>query len=770
MYKYLSFYFVLKVMFVLMVITIGVGVSAHLYLRSKLIVALEPIQEDVLKFDPPLLNSIKELKKDNAFYYLSRLNNTRDILSKQEAQLLTDYSRKGDFFHATPEMDAIESKLATGLDLIRSAGACSHGITFVPQNQVQNLNGVGAFISYISICHYSIFKNVKKAPEDAVRAYQQYLKVAGFESKYSLPVGMGSPPRIVPELLKQDLLPYHLKIRLANILMDTVEKIGSYADPYRYDYVQFVEPYIHGIIQAKPFKSESQQLAYLVNYFEQYFQYYLYGLEHYPEPLACERSIDADFFRWKVLNNDSVNDWPLYLKAMCLIDGELRYNLRTQVFFRVYFDLATPKYKTEYGEINFWINASAVQLAISAYRADHGHIPLSIDDLVPNYLKKPPMDPITHNRSPLRYNAKNDNGWTLSTETVNTRHFAIDLNGQPGVETRKLQYKEHFITPDNAEVVDEQKESLVKELYDLGRRYQDEGNNEKAEAHYRKALTGLKDLGNASTQLKTEHLTKIGYFLYDRENYVLSLEVFRYIIKKLEESNDYIMDIELKDPLVWAAHSLYELAQYDKAEALYQRALCIIESRYGPENHLAASLLDDIGHTYIERSDMGSAESFCSRAVSISKKKEAGVKPLKLALYLESLAYVHKKQGNALEARDYFRQSLNIREKYLDPTHKDVTYCQRMIAKLDRSIAQKRYLQTRQAIRIGLASIISLTILCWISASICVRRKKSAHPPIVYPLLPFLVIVRYRSGESRKDNGLYLTHLTGVRRIFPVSR
>jgi hypothetical protein len=77
-------------------------------------------------------------------------------------------------------------------------------------------------------------------------------------------------------------------------------------------------------------------------------------------------------------------------------------------------------------ENNFQLNAVKTNLAISAYKQDHGQLPPDLQVLVPSYLDTLPTDPFQET-TPLSYRPDNSITWLIYSVGFDQ----IDNHGQP---------------------------------------------------------------------------------------------------------------------------------------------------------------------------------------------------------------------------------------------------------------------------------------------------------------------------------------------------
>jgi tetratricopeptide (TPR) repeat protein len=134
---------------------------------------------------------------------------------------------------------------------------------------------------------------------------------------------------------------------------------------------------------------------------------------------------------------------------------------------------------------------------------------------------------------------------------------------------------------------------------------------------------------------------------------------------------DDLVDQHLATVLRKAADYLLDRAQYERAEPLLQRALCLLEQAFGPEHPEVAACLDGLGILFFRQGNYEQAESMHRRALQIL---EQTVEPeqLKVARALYGLARLKLRQGNYEQAELLYRRVLHIQEQTLGPERPEV--------------------------------------------------------------------------------------------------
>lgn len=123
---------------------------------------------------------------------------------------------------------------------------------------------------------------------------------------------------------------------------------------------------------------------------------------------------------------------------------------------------------------------------------------------------------------------------------------------------------------------------------------------------------------------------------------------------------------------------LYERARFEECELLFNSALKIIESIFGPENIKAVNSLNNLAVLYKNKGQYSEAEKIFSRVLKITKK-ELGPEHICVSVCLNNLAGIYKDIGEYEKALDYYKQALYINEKILGPENSDISiilnYC-----------------------------------------------------------------------------------------------
>lgn len=111
-----------------------------------------------------------------------------------------------------------------------------------------------------------------------------------------------------------------------------------------------------------------------------------------------------------------------------------------------------------------------------------------------------------------------------------------------------------------------------------------------------------------------------------------------------------------------AADYLHNRAQYDQAEALYQRALCIQEQVLQAEYPDLVDSLTGLGFLYTEQRAYERAEPLYQKALHILERRLGPEDPA-LASIFHKLASLYNEQGKDERAEMFFKQALHILEQ-----------------------------------------------------------------------------------------------------------
>jgi tetratricopeptide (TPR) repeat protein len=128
---------------------------------------------------------------------------------------------------------------------------------------------------------------------------------------------------------------------------------------------------------------------------------------------------------------------------------------------------------------------------------------------------------------------------------------------------------------------------------------------------------------------------------------------------------------DLADPLSTLAGLYYSQHQYTQAEPLYKRALAIQESIAGSENPIVALTLESLAEIYKANLQFAQAEPLYKRALTISEKALGPEHPA-VAMSLNDLGQLYQFEGQYAQAESLYKRALAIREKALGSADPDV--------------------------------------------------------------------------------------------------
>lgn len=135
---------------------------------------------------------------------------------------------------------------------------------------------------------------------------------------------------------------------------------------------------------------------------------------------------------------------------------------------------------------------------------------------------------------------------------------------------------------------------------------------------------------------------------------------------EIQEKNSDAENADLARILNLLGNLYTETSNYDKAEALYQRALAIRTKVFGEMNPNVAMTLSDLGVVYRLRGEPERAEPLYRKAITIRETTLGKIHP-EVARNLQNLGNLLLDSGDYIEAEKLYLQSLAIREKTLDP-------------------------------------------------------------------------------------------------------
>jgi serine/threonine-protein kinase len=208
---------------------------------------------------------------------------------------------------------------------------------------------------------------------------------------------------------------------------------------------------------------------------------------------------------------------------------------------------------------------------------------------------------------------------------------------------------------------------------------------------------------------------------------------------------------EVQQELLAVLGGIYrDLGLYDQADSLFQRALAIARSTYGPRHPEFAARLSDLGTIKKWRAQLVPAESLYRQALAI-EERTLGHQHQTVARTITQLAYALDDQGRYAEAESLHRAALAIDLKLHGPRHLDVAADLDNLAQLLSDKLQK-YEAADSAIR----------------AALIIRRQlqDSGHPDYLTSRATLASVVSLL-GNSDESMAIEREVLQQRRRIYP---
>lgn len=204
----------------------------------------------------------------------------------------------------------------------------------------------------------------------------------------------------------------------------------------------------------------------------------------------------------------------------------------------------------------------------------------------------------------------------------------------------------------------------------LARAYTDLPDLEKALEYGRRALREVEGTG---TRAEGMALISIGATLVRKGQFAEAEAIFRKALPIVEKTlgTDHV-SVGICTLNLGAA--LRELGRLADAEAMFRRALSILESRQGPENPDVAHGLSNLGVVLTQEGRFAEAEAAFRRAIGIFEKAFGPEHP-NVAFCTNNLAMVLQGEGRFAEAEVLWRKTLPSFEKTMGQDHPDVASC-----------------------------------------------------------------------------------------------
>jgi CHAT domain-containing protein/Tfp pilus assembly protein PilF len=144
---------------------------------------------------------------------------------------------------------------------------------------------------------------------------------------------------------------------------------------------------------------------------------------------------------------------------------------------------------------------------------------------------------------------------------------------------------------------------------------------------------------------------------------------------------------------------LIQTGRHSEAIETAQRALSLVERRFGADHPHSASWINMIAYLHNVQGRYGDAERLYKRALAV-REKALGPNHPDVAATLNNLAGSYQEQARYAEAEPLFRRALAIRQKAHGPNHADVAESLTNLAVL--LSAQGRYAEAEPLFRQGL--------------------------------------------------------------------
>ena len=159
----------------------------------------------------------------------------------------------------------------------------------------------------------------------------------------------------------------------------------------------------------------------------------------------------------------------------------------------------------------------------------------------------------------------------------------------------------------------------------------------------------------------------------------------------------------LADAFTFLSVFYFDRGEYDRAGALLQRALPIIEKAWGPVNNAVAMIVGNLGEVYSAKGDYARAEPFYLRSLAI-REKLLSPDHTDVAIVLNNLAGMYLRKGDYAHAAPLYQRTVEILEKSLskdDPRVATALNNQASLYNVQRDYARaeslyKRALEIRQ--------------------------------------------------------------------------
>ena len=240
----------------------------------------------------------------------------------------------------------------------------------------------------------------------------------------------------------------------------------------------------------------------------------------------------------------------------------------------------------------------------------------------------------------------------------------------------------------------------------------------------------------AGDAILAELLRKAAYYLYERAQYEQAERLYQRTLSILERLGGPECG-DLARPLSNLATLYIRYARYDQAETFFLRALHIREQTLGPEHPTTARSLNNLAILYKEQGKSQQAEALYQHALRIWEQA-FGLENVELAYLLNNLASLYKRQWKYEQAEPLYQRALHIREKALGPDHPLVAHPLYNLAELSTELG--RYEQAE--------------VLYERALHIWERALGQEHPDAVHSLCG-LALLASKQGKDEQAETLY---------------
>ena len=123
------------------------------------------------------------------------------------------------------------------------------------------------------------------------------------------------------------------------------------------------------------------------------------------------------------------------------------------------------------------------------------------------------------------------------------------------------------------------------------------------------------------------------------------------------------------------------LADYEKADSLFQRALQHALENYGENHELTALAYNSLGTNFYKQADYGRAKEYHQKALDIVERVLGDNHPT-VASTLGLIGNVFMEESDYTKAMDYYQKALAIKERIRGENHPDIAVSNRQIGRI----------------------------------------------------------------------------------------